>query len=137
MEVGQIYQNRLVVAVNTTAQTKDPSTKTKADRTQSQNGLASVGDHAEQKKELKRTDRPGLARQAGKQACSLSELEDPPPRPSHLQVEEERTLLLSAWLFSGRSCILPPLPCQCLGNCVLLSLIGIYKCAVFITSHTC
>lgn len=45
---------------------------------------------------------PGLARQASKQTCSLSELEGgPPPRPSHLQVEGEKTILLSAWLFSG------------------------------------
>lgn len=59
----------------------------------------------EKQKEIKFTHTKktsGLARQASKQTCSLSELEGgPPPRPSHLQVEGEKTILLSAWLFSG------------------------------------
>lgn len=42
-----------MVAINTTTQTTGPSTKTKADRTRSQNGLAGVDDHAEQKKRSK------------------------------------------------------------------------------------
>lgn len=92
----------------TNKQTKWPGTKTKADRTRRHNGLTGFDDHAEQKKrkeEFKK--RPGLARQAGMQACSLSELKDPPPRSSHLQVEGEKTLLLNAGLFSGTPCIQP------------------------------
>lgn len=80
--------------------------KTKADRTRSQNGLAGVDDHAEQKKRKegeikKQTDQVWPGRQASKHVASQSLKEDPPPRPSHLQVEGEKTLLLSAGLFSG------------------------------------
>lgn len=77
----------VVLAPTIDKQTKQLGIETKADRTRSQNGLAGVDDHAEQKKRQKeggnkkkqKQDRPGLARQAGKQACSPSELEGRPP----------------------------------------------------------
>lgn len=76
----------VVLAPTIDKQTKQLGIETKADRTRSQNGLAGVDDHAEQKKrqkeggnKKKKQDRPGLARQAGKQACGPSELEGRPP----------------------------------------------------------
>lgn len=65
----------------------------------------------------KKRQRQGLARQAGMQACSLSEFKDPPSPPwsSHLQVEWEKTLL-SAGLFSGTLCIQPSIKVKVLTN---------------------
>lgn len=55
-----------------------------------------------------RQTRSGQAgRQASKHVASQSLKEDPPPRPSHLQVEGEKMLLLNAGLFSGTSFIQP------------------------------
>lgn len=71
--------------------------------------------------------RPGLARQAGKQACSLSELEGrpppPPPRPLHLQVEGEKMILLIVGSFSGTHGVHSPLTSEYFGNRLLVKLI--------------
>lgn len=55
----------------------------------------------------KKMDWVWRGRQACMQACSLSELKDPPPRSSHHQVEGGKMLLLNASLFSGTHCVNP------------------------------
>lgn len=106
----------VVLAPTIDKQTKQLGIETKADRTRSQNGLAGVDDHAEQKKRQKeggnkknknKTDQVWPGKQASKHVAPQSLKEDPPPRPSHLQVEEEKTLLISAGFFSGTPCIQP------------------------------
>lgn len=75
-----------------------------ADGTRGQNGLVVLmvmQREEEGREKLKQTDPLWPGRQASKHVASQSSKEDPPPRPSHLQVDGEKTLLLNAGLFSG------------------------------------
>ncbi len=55
----------------------------------------------EGRRNKRQTDQVWPGRQASKHVASQSLKEDPPPRPSHLQVEGEKRMLLNAGLFSG------------------------------------